>query len=332
MSEVQQSLVYSGVNEVKSITFTAFEVDFFTDAIGIRPRVYGATCQINLDSVKDISSWDRALAQPFFTNSYLYFVSAQDRDMLPFGLKAIFELQSGFFDQHGIPLLELFAKGSFTADYIGNAFQALLRMKREMSTRVQALAYFTKGLSHEYGIGCGVNKMKSKYAYRKAADLGDVRALLMFGFQKKSTQEYAQAKVYFEKASEQRSAEAMNELGELYYYGLGVSRNYDKAVDLFKKSALMGYLFAIDNLKQLNVALDLSNVVQWTVISLDDEEADVEIEASDDEDLFSHMMSDETLPFKKRPYFQVVTRRIESPAPEECADQESKKQRMCADN
>lgn len=55
---------------------------------------------------------------------------------------------------------------------------------------------------------------------------------------------YQEAKRYYEMASEKGNAYAENRLGELYFLGLGVERDVEKARYWFERSANTGYFFA----------------------------------------------------------------------------------------
>lgn len=332
MSGIQPKLFSLEMNQPLSIAFKAYDVDFYKNAIGIKPKAQNASYRLDLSCVKDIGFWDKALAHPFFMDSYIYFVSKQDCQTLPADLKAIFGLQSIFFDPNGVLEFEIFAKGSCKSTHHAViAFKAALEIKNYTSQRTQAMSYYTMGLSYEYGIGCKVNGLKSRAAYEKSADLGDVRAQLILGFQEKDKEKYLQAKEYFEKAVHQESAEAMNELGELFYYGLGVEEDYEKAIDLFRQSAQKGYQFAIDNLNNLNEPIYQQNI-EKSLIDVSSEDSFVDIEALH---LLQTMLPKE-LPFKKRPIFShfqsQFSERVESIIPDNLLTQESKKQRMCPED
>lgn len=52
----------------------------------------------------------------------------------------------------------------------------------------------------------------------------------------------------FRIAADQDYATAMNNLGSLYYAGLGVERNYSHAVEWYTRSSQLGNVSAMNNL------------------------------------------------------------------------------------
>ena len=87
----------------------------------------------------------------------------------------------------------------------------------------------------------------------KLADSGDVEAQLLLGYsylygENNFSVNYDKAFEYYAKAALQNSDVALNNLGSLYYSGIGVARNSAKATILFEKSANLGNLDAAVNL------------------------------------------------------------------------------------
>ncbi len=62
------------------------------------------------------------------------------------------------------------------------------------------------------------------------------------------TQNYAQAVKWLQKSANQGNADAQNSLGDMYYYGEGVTQNYAKAVEWYQKAANQGNAIAQYNL------------------------------------------------------------------------------------
>ncbi|MBT5031123.1 MAG: SEL1-like repeat protein, partial [Proteobacteria bacterium] len=54
-------------------------------------------------------------------------------------------------------------------------------------------------------------------------------------------------------AAEQGYSGAQTNLGTLYYYGRGVERNRDKAIEWYRAAADQGDLVARDNLSKLGI-------------------------------------------------------------------------------
>ncbi len=87
----------------------------------------------------------------------------------------------------------------------------------------------------------------------KLADGGDVNAQLLVGYsylygENGAAVDYDKAFEYYAKAAMQNDAVGLNNLGSLYYSGIGVARNTAKAAILFEKSANLGNPEAAVNL------------------------------------------------------------------------------------
>ena len=87
----------------------------------------------------------------------------------------------------------------------------------------------------------------------KLADKGDVSAQLLLGYsylygENGAAVDYDKAFEYYAKAALQNDNVGLNNLGSLYYSGIGVSRNTAKAAILFEKSADLGNAEAAVNL------------------------------------------------------------------------------------
>lgn len=87
----------------------------------------------------------------------------------------------------------------------------------------------------------------------KLADGGDVNAQLLVGYsylygQNGAPVDYGKAFEYYAKAAMQNDGVGLNNLGSLYYSGVGVTRNTAKAAILFEKSAELGNAEAAVNL------------------------------------------------------------------------------------
>lgn len=89
----------------------------------------------------------------------------------------------------------------------------------------------------------------------RMADEGDLNAQLTLGYMylygdesAQVSQDYAQAFKYYEMASAQNDNVAINNLGSLYYNGIGTSRDIIKATQMFSKAAELGNTEAMVNL------------------------------------------------------------------------------------
>ena len=90
---------------------------------------------------------------------------------------------------------------------------------------------------------------------KKSAQNGDLNAQLALGYMylygDKSAnieQDYKQAFKYYEMAAEQNDNVAINNLGSLYYSGIGTPRNMLKAAQMFSKAATLGNVESMVNL------------------------------------------------------------------------------------
>lgn len=88
---------------------------------------------------------------------------------------------------------------------------------------------------------------------RKLADQGDVNAQLAMGYSylygdNGLTVDYDKAFEYYAKAAMQNDNVGLNNLGSLYYSGIGIERNTAKAAILFEKAAKLGNAEAAVNL------------------------------------------------------------------------------------
>lgn len=92
-----------------------------------------------------------------------------------------------------------------------------------------------------------IDELKAK------ADKGDVEAQLNLGYMylygiNGINIDYKQALAYYEEAAKQDSAIANNNLGSLYFSGIGTDINYDKAIYFFDKATSLGSHDAAVNL------------------------------------------------------------------------------------
>lgn len=100
----------------------------------------------------------------------------------------------------------------------------------------------------------------------KAAD-GDVEAQLNLGYAylyglNGVNVDYKQALIYYQMAAEQKSATAYNNLGSLYFSGVGTDVNYEKAIRFFEEAAKLGSHDAAVNLAIIYLGSDNTNKSQ----------------------------------------------------------------------
>ena len=140
---------------------------------------------------------------------------------------------------------KLFAVGQIIVrDYKQAAFWFL-----KAAEQGHPLAQWAMGAFYGYGKGgLELNYEKAIYWYTKAAEQGDAAAKndlgLMFYDGLGVEQDYKQAAYWLSKAAEQGKSESQNLLGLMFYNGLGVEQDYKKAAYWLSKAAEQGVLEA----------------------------------------------------------------------------------------
>ena len=106
-----------------------------------------------------------------------------------------------------------------------------------------------------YGRGVERNFQKSIEWYKKAADLGNGYANYLLGWQYQYgqgvNQDYQIAMEWYKKATELNNDNAMTKMGSFYHYGYGVENNYQMAMEWYKKAAEMENADAMSNIGDL---------------------------------------------------------------------------------
>ena len=107
------------------------------------------------------------------------------------------------------------------------------------------------GFGKVYGIA-GYHREAIPY-FEKAIALGDNEAFLYLGVAYGKLKDYFNAKKYFEIACNKSNgyvtlAQACHNLGDFYFNGQGVRKDYHKAHELWKKACDMKYADSCDNL------------------------------------------------------------------------------------
>ena len=121
-------------------------------------------------------------------------------------------------------------------------------------------AMFMLGLFYKCEVGTPVDHAKAFYWLKMAAENGYDQAYSHIGRYYRTGQivakNYEIALQWFEKAITSKSAnvrgEALYDYGVMYLEGLGVSKNFDKAVSYFYQAKELDCINAIDKLKELN--------------------------------------------------------------------------------
>ncbi|MEI6596406.1 MAG: hypothetical protein WCO28_12650, partial [Bacteroidota bacterium] len=96
---------------------------------------------------------------------------------------------------------------------------------------------------------------QAKFWYQKAADLGSTNGMINLGFLYDKglgvTQDYTQAKFWYQKAADLGNSKAMVNLGIFYHLGRGVTQDYTQAKFWYQKAADLGDTSARTNLGKI---------------------------------------------------------------------------------
>lgn len=122
------------------------------------------------------------------------------------------------------------------------------------------IAITRMGILYQYGLGVEQDYMKALDLYRSVgargyirqlrpvaidwyyelAENGNVEAMYNMGLLHFTVPNYSQSMDWYLKAAEEGNAKAMERIGFLYQNGHGVTRNFAKAVDYYKKAVDQG--------------------------------------------------------------------------------------------
>ncbi len=121
------------------------------------------------------------------------------------------------------------------------------------------------GVVYECGVGVPQNLIEAKGWYRKSAEQGNVQAQMAYAdYLGKS----AEAVKWYRKAAEQTHVGAQYVLGDCYYKGEGVAKDYAEAVKWYRKAAERDHVPAQHNLGVCyangeGVSQDYNEAVNW---------------------------------------------------------------------
>lgn len=109
--------------------------------------------------------------------------------------------------------------------------------------------YFSLGYLYDKGYGVTQDFDKAIYWYEKAINIGNSSTAMnnvgnIYFMQKN----YSQAKYWFEKATLKGNGPGMHGLAYLYEYGLGVTADINKAIELYENAGNAGHVDAMFNL------------------------------------------------------------------------------------
>lgn len=123
--------------------------------------------------------------------------------------------------------------------------------------RVEAMNML--GLMYSNSEGTEKNSELAIYWYEQAADEGMAVAMYNLGYEYRYIlEDYKQAFYWYQQAVNTGYVSAMTELGDLYYNGLGVAVNKQKAIELYKKAAENGDDNAIKTLEKIKTLSNAS--------------------------------------------------------------------------
>jgi hypothetical protein len=113
------------------------------------------------------------------------------------------------------------------------------------------------GLLYYRGLGIAQNYAEARMWFEKAAAKGHMAAMLnlgvLYGEGFGVAQDSAKAREWYDRAIARGGAAAMTELGFLYYRGKGVSQDYAEARAWFEKAAAKGEPVATANLENMSI-------------------------------------------------------------------------------
>ena len=144
---------------------------------------------------------------------------------------------------------------------------------REVAERGYADAQFYLGEMYYFGYCVDKNHAEALRWYRKAAEQGHIEAQKAYDelfslYGRGIEQENSEVEKWWRKASEQKDFDALNQLGECYFFGDGIAQDYNEAVRLFHKAAGRGNAKAKFNLgmcyeKGAGVDEDYDEAKKW---------------------------------------------------------------------
>lgn len=112
-------------------------------------------------------------------------------------------------------------------------------------------AQFRLATAYDWGEGAPRDGDAALRWYRRAAEAGDAEAQNSLGSALQAEGKYEEAKQWYERAAAQDHDLGTNNLGGLYDRGLGVPQDRKKALELFLRSAELGWSEAMWNIANL---------------------------------------------------------------------------------
>lgn len=104
------------------------------------------------------------------------------------------------------------------------------------------------GMMFERGMGTSPSTEEALHWYVNAAEAGSARGMVAAGRAYEQRREYTRARAWYMKGVEAQSADAMNNMGVLFFNGWGVRRNREEAARWFRRAMEAGSADAAGNL------------------------------------------------------------------------------------
>lgn len=147
---------------------------------------------------------------------------------------------------------------SQTGESLNQEIDSVSNNSKSFSLFEKALNLFSSNKQDQPDQTFDVNDLKQK------ADQGDLDAMLNLGYMylygtNNVSIDYAQAFNYYQKAAEKNNPVALNNLGSLYFNGIGTDVDYSKALQHFDQAAKLGSDDAAVNLAIIYLGADDKN-------------------------------------------------------------------------
>ncbi|KAG0314859.1 hypothetical protein BGZ97_008879 [Linnemannia gamsii] len=164
-------------------------------------------------------------------------------------------------------------------------YTSAMKYFRKAANQGHVMAQYRVGLLYTHGRGVQRNELEAQEWFRKAAEKELPEAQYMIGWLRRyrytymymySSDHYPMSMTWFLKASEQGYAKADVDIGYLFKEGLGVPRDYKKAIEWFQKAMEDDPTYHVAPFEMgqmhnqgLGVPLDYSKAAEWFVKAAD---------------------------------------------------------------
>ncbi|GAB2873995.1 tetratricopeptide repeat protein [Microbulbifer echini] len=144
-------------------------------------------------------------------------------------------------------------------------YQRALKIYQYAAQQGSARASFNLGLLYQHGLGVERNLQQAIGYLKQAAEAGSVDAMNALGLlflslgEETGEQNYTDALTWFEHASKRNSMYGLFNQGRMYEQGLGVSKDQELALELYKSASELGHTGASLKLARAYSSGDLTN-------------------------------------------------------------------------